>query len=317
MLVHFGTDLVQAEWQEADVCVGTFDGVHLGHQAVIGHAVSRARAAERPCVLVTFDRHPAAVLAPDRTPPAIASLEQNLEMFAQLGVSVCVVLHFDRALASVSAQSFLDEILVGKLRAREVVVGHDFAMGKGRQGDGAWLAQRIETTVVPPYELGGRRVSSTEVRSAIAAGDIATANRLLGRPFAVRGVVVPGRKLGRQLGFPTGNLARSGAQISPPLGIYGGQARTLLGSFRAAISLGVRPTVGGSAPTLEAYLLDYPGDSLYGQTLELAFVERIRDEVAFADLEELKAQIAKDVERVAGLPMPETPGPSQRLYEKR
>lgn len=306
MLLHFGTDLVTAEWSAADACVGTFDGVHLGHQEVIRTALARAKSAERPCVLVTFDRHPAAVLAPDKKPPSVGTLEQNLAVFRSLGVAVCVVLHFDQDLANVSAQSFLDEILIGRLHAVELVVGHDFAMGKGRVGDPAWLAQRIATTVVPPFELDGRRVSSTEVRNSVGAGDVENAARLLGRAFAVQGVVVPGQKLGRELGFPTANIAKSTEQVTPADGVYAGVCRTPHGAFRAAISLGVRPAVKGTTRTLEAYLLDYPGEPLYGQAVELAFCERIRDEQDFADLASLKEQIAKDVERAANVPIQET-----------
>jgi riboflavin kinase/FMN adenylyltransferase len=306
MLVHFGTDLLSPEWPAADVCVGTFDGVHLGHQKVVSTAVERARAAERPCVLVTFDRHPAAVLAPHRKPPAVATLAQNLSIFESLGVPVCLVLHFDEALANVTAQQFLDEILVKRLRATEVVVGHDFAMGKGRVGTAEWLAERIQTTVVPPFELQGKRVSSTAVRESVAAGDVARAAQLLGRPFSVQGVVVPGQRLGRQLGFPTVNLARSGDQLLPADGIYAGTCRTPQGLYRAAVSLGVRPAVASGTRTLEAHLLEYPGGDLYGQSVELSFVARLRSEMDFGSLADLKAQIARDVEQVAGVPMPET-----------
>ena len=143
MIVHFGRELVRAEWNAATVCIGTFDGVHLGHQEVIRTAVERAEAEERPCVLVTFDRHPAHQLAPERKPPAIATLEQNLRMFDRLGVGVCVVLPFDAELSSMSANAFLQEILVETLHAKALVVGHDFAMGKGRVGTASWLSERI------------------------------------------------------------------------------------------------------------------------------------------------------------------------------
>ncbi len=306
MLVHFGTDLIDAEWDSADVCVGTFDGVHLGHQEVISTAVRKARDAERPCVLVTFDRHPAAVLAPHKKPPAVATLEQNLAVFRSLGVPVCVVLHFDEQLASVTAQRFLDEILVGRLKATEAVVGHDFAMGKGREGTAEWLSARIQTTIVPAFQVGGRRVSSSEIRKAVSEGDVVTAALLLGRPFAVQGVVVPGHKLGRQLGFPTINLARSADQVTLGDGIYAAMCRTSLGAFKAAVSQGVRPAVEGTQRTLEAYLIDFPGTSLYGQSVELFLHRRLREERGFASLDELKAQIASDVEQVARVPMQET-----------
>ncbi len=307
MLVHFGTDLIDAEWDAADVCVGTFDGVHLGHQEVILTAVRRAQSAERPCVLVTFDRHPAAVLAPHKKPPAVATLEQNLSVFRSHGVPVCVVLHFDEALASVTAQRFLDEILVGRLRATEAVVGHDFAMGKGREGTAEWLSGHIQTTVVPAFQVGGRRVSSSEIRKAVSEGDVETAASLLGRPFAIQGVVVPGQKLGRQIGFPTINLARSADQVSPADGIYAALCRTPFGTFKAAVSHGVRPAVSGTKRTLEAYLLDYPGRSLYGQTVELMLHKRLREERDFPSIDDLRVQIARDVEQVAGVPMSETP----------
>ncbi len=306
MVVHFGIDALNAEWESAVVCIGTFDGVHRGHQAVLRSALERAVSMEVPCVAVTFDRHPAATLAPESTPLAIASMGQNLACLSEMGVGVCVVLAFDRALATVSAQEFLDRIVVGGLKATHVVVGHDFAMGKGREGTTEWISGRIATTVVPPFLIDGARVSSSQVRDAVAEGDVARAATLLGRPFGVQGVVVAGQKLGRKLGFPTVNVARSIAQVSPSDGVYAGRCRTGSGAFKAAISLGVRPAVGGGERTLEAYLLEHPGGSLYGQSVEILFHSRLRDEMPFDDLERLKAQIARDVEAVASMPMAET-----------
>jgi riboflavin kinase/FMN adenylyltransferase len=306
MVVHFGIDLFEPEWAAADVCIGTFDGVHLGHQQVVRTAVQKARAAEKACVLVTFDRHPAAVLAPHKKPPAVATLDQNLRVFRSLGVPVSIVLHFDEALASVTAQKFLEEILIAKLRADEVVIGHDFAMGKGREGDTKWLADRIATTVVPPFELSGQRVSSTSVRYAIAEGDVVTARSLLGRPFAIQGVVVPGQKLGRQLGFPTINIARSSHLVDPANGIYAGWCRTEVGDFAAAASIGVRPAVGAGPRTTEAYLIDFPGNELYGSAVELYLLDRLRDEQHFESLERLKDQIELDVQEAARVLSEET-----------
>ena len=305
-MIHFGTDLLKAEWGSAIVCVGTFDGVHLGHQKVICTAVEKARATEQPCVLLTFDRHPAATLAPDRKPPAVATLDQNLAVFEKLGVSVCVVLAFDRQFSLVTASEFLEETLVACLKASEVVVGHDFAMGRGREGSTKWLAARIETTVVPPFQLDGRRVSSSEVRAAIADGHVERAGVLLGRPFAVSGVVVSGQRLGHELGYPTINIARSDDQVTPGDGIYAGMCRTGLGEFKAAVSVGLRPAVESDERTIEAYLLDYPGDEIYGQSVELLFHTRLRDQMHFEDLDALKSQIKADVERVATMPIVET-----------
>lgn len=301
MQVHFGLELLNAEWPKSIVCVGTFDGVHLGHQAVIGRACADAAKQELPCIVVTFDRHPAHVLAPDKCPKAIESLGENLEQFDRLGVGVAVVLPFTKELSQTSAETFFNELLVGKLRAVKIVVGHDFAFGKGREGTPEWLKSRIETDVVPPFEIHGVRVSSSAVRAAIATGDIEEAARLLGRPFAVSGIVVSGQRLGRELGYPTANLARSFDQVTPADGIYAGYATTPHGIFRAAVSIGVRPAVGGKDRTIEAFLLDYPGHELYGRNISVALHRRIREERNFDSLDALRDQIARDVAVVASL----------------
>jgi len=222
MQVHFGVGLLRAEWRKSVACVGTFDGVHLGHQAVIREAISQAQDKELPCVLVTFDRHPAAILAPARCPKSLAGLQENLEVFRELGVSATVVLPFDAELSRMSAERFLREILIGAVRASSLVVGHDFAMGNGREGNTDWLASRLPTTVVKPFEIDGVRVSSSAIRRMVSEGQVEDAARLLGRPFALSGVVVGGQKLGRQLGFPTANIARSFDQAVPAQGIYAG-----------------------------------------------------------------------------------------------
>ena len=196
---------------------------------------------------------------------------------------------------------FLDTALVGALRATRIVVGHDFAFGKGREGTPEWLKERIQTDVVPPFEIHGTRVSSSAIRSAIESGQIEEAGRLLGRPFAISGIVVEGQKLGRQLGYPTANLARSFDQVTPAHGIYIGYAKTPHGVFRTAVSIGVRPAVGGTLQTIEAFLLDYPGYDLYGRSISVSLHRRIRDEQNFSSLEALKDQIARDVAEAASL----------------
>lgn len=300
MQVHFGVELLAAEWTRAVVCMGTFDGVHRGHQQVILEAVRQASERESPCVVVTFDRHPAHILAPERCPKPVSSLQSNLAAFESLGAALAVVLPFDYDLSQTSAEDFFQEILLDRIKAEAIVVGHDFAFGHNRQGTPEWLGARIETTVVPAYELDHRRVSSSEIRRAIEAGKVEDADRLLGRPFEIPGVVVAGEKLGRQLGFPTANLARSFDQVLPAFGIYSGELLCPRGTFKAAISIGTRPAVGGNKMTIEAYLLDYPGDSLYGMAVTLKVMTRVRDERDFDSLEALKAQIARDVEVVRG-----------------
>lgn len=299
MQVHFGTELLVPEWDGAVACIGTFDGVHLGHREVIGRAISIGRELELPVAIVTFDRHPAMILRPQSCPKPISSLAGNIRIFESLGASLALILPFDLALSRTSAGEFFQSVLCDRLKAIRVVVGHDFAFGHNREGTADWLNERIETTVVPPFMAEGVRVSSSRIRDAISQGDFQTANKLLGRAWALAGVVVAGKKLGRQLGYPTLNLARSFDQILPPDGIYAGRCETPFGDFKAAISIGCRPTVGGEHRTIEAFLLDYPGEPLYGRAVLLRFLERVRDEAKFDSLEELKEQIGRDVEQVA------------------
>jgi riboflavin kinase / FMN adenylyltransferase len=298
MQVHFGVELLAAEWSRAVVCMGTFDGVHLGHQEVIRTAVKQAAERECPCVLVTFDRHPAHILAPDKCPKSIAALQENLQAFQALGVAVSVILPFDYDLSQTSAADFFNSILIDRIHSEAIVVGHDFAFGHNRQGTPDWLRERIVTTVVPAFQIEGRRVSSSEIRRAIQAGKVEEAARLLGRPFEIPGVVVAGKKLGRQLGFPTANLARSFDQVLPAYGIYSGSLTFPIGTFTAAVSIGTRPAVDGKNMTIEAYLLDYPGDSLYGMPVTLRLLTRVREERTFDSLDALKAQIALDVDEI-------------------
>ncbi len=299
MLLRFGVDGLSPEWPAAIVCIGTFDGVHRGHQEVIGAAVAQARKDELPSVVVTFDRHPLAILAPEKNPPDVGTLGQNLEQFEQLGVDVAVVLKFDPALADTPAEAFFENVLQKALHAEKAVVGHDFAFGKGRQGTPEWLAERLPTQVIPPFELEGHRVSSSRVRKAISEGDVQTAERLLDRRWAQEGVVVSGQKLGRTLGFPTINLARAGNQVLPADGVYAGQAQTTKGTFKAAIGVGLRPTIGEGPRTIEAFLIDYPGESLYGTPVRLSYRKRLRDDRKFDSLEALKEQMAQDVAQAA------------------
>ncbi len=301
MQVHFGVELLHAEWKHAVTCIGTFDGVHLGHQEVIASAVKLARTREWPAVLVTFDRHPAHILAPDRCPPAIASLQSNLANFASMGVAVAVILPFDKALSLTSAASFCDAILVSKIKSGAVVVGYDFAFGHNREGTPEWLQEHLETSVVPPLSIGGSRVSSSAIRAFVASGQVEEAARLLGRPFEVHGVVIPGRKLGRDLGYPTANIGRSFDQVMPADGVYAGDVICSHGMFRAAVGIGMRPAVQGTHRTIEAYLLDYPGHALYGESVTLQLTSRLREELNFATIDELRTQIGLDVEQVRAI----------------
>ncbi len=298
MQVHFGVELLNPEWENAVVCIGTFDGVHLGHQRVVAQAVERAKELEIPVIIVTFDRHPAAILNPAKAPKAIASLKMNLEQLQIHGVGLTVVVAFNAWLSRMSAEEFFQSILVEKLKASCLVVGHDFAMGNGREGNTEWLSQRIETIIVPPFEVNNLRVSSSVIREAITTGNLELANSQLGRGFEVQGFVIHGQKLGRTLGFPTANIARSFDQIMPSDGVYASWFFVNGKQFKCAAAIGTRPAVGGTERTIEAYLLDYPGESLYGQHIRLRLEKYLRPEANFPSIEDLKKQMSKDVESV-------------------
>ena len=301
MQVHFGVELVKPEWKRAVVCIGTFDGVHLGHQQVIKTAVNRAKELEIPVIVVTFDRHPAFILNPSKAPKAIASLKMNLEQLQVHGVGLSVVVAFNAWLSRMSAQEFLQTILIEKLKATCLVVGHDFAMGNGREGNTEWLQNHLETIIVPPFEVDGQRVSSSAIRKAIVSGELDVANAQLGRGFEVQGFVEHGQKLGRELGFPTANIARSFDQVMPRDGVYASWLFVDGKRYQCALAIGTRPAVGGKDRTIEAHLLDYPGHSLYGQHVRLRLETYLRPEVDFASTEALKGQMSKDVESVRAM----------------
>jgi riboflavin kinase / FMN adenylyltransferase len=296
MIVHLGLAGLRAEWNSSIVCMGVFDGVHLGHQSLLAPAAAQGRERELPSIAVTFDRNPLAQLRPDMTPKSLCTLDQKLAWLEDSGVSVAVVVPFDAALAELSAQDFLDSVLIASLKAGKLIIGHDFALGKGRQGTCEWLAERIDTQVISPLEIDGERSSSTLIRRAVKTGHMESAAKHLGRPYALKGVVVSGQKLGRTLGFPTVNLAFSSDLVLPEDGVYAAWAETRFGSYQAGVSIGMRPTVEGKGRTVEAFLIDYPGESLYSTPVTLQFHSRLRGEEKFDSLDALVVQMHKDIE---------------------
>jgi riboflavin kinase/FMN adenylyltransferase len=289
------------------VTIGAFDGVHLGHLEVLRLVNDLARARDLEAAVVTFDRHPAQVVRPDSAPRLLTTLDQKLELLAATGlVDVTCVLTFDEARSTETAARFVEETLVGQLRAHLVVVGADFHFGHRRGGNVALLERMgaehsfevIGLGLVSPEGEGGEPVSSTRIRRLLTEGDVRAAAALLGRPHAVRGTVETGDRRGRELGFPTANLAVAPELCLPADGIYAGSYLGRDGVARpAAISLGRRPTFYETAevPLLEAYVLDFSGD-LYGQPAEVAFVERLRGEERFDSVDALVAQMHRDVE---------------------
>ena len=283
------TRLPDVEPRPRRVAVGTFDGVHLGHREVIRGADT----------VLTFDPHPLSVIAPARAPRLLTTLERKAELVAALGVEELVVVPFDADFAARSAPRFLDEVLAGALGATHVSVGENFRFGHGAKGDPALLRAdgRFEVRVVALLEVDGEVVSSSHIRGLVLGGAVEYADRLLGAPFTIAGEVVHGDKRGRTLGFPTANLIPPEAYVVPGHGVYAASA----GGHPAAVNVGVRPQFQtGRGELIEAYLLDFEGD-LYGETLRLDFVKRLRGERRFPSIDALVEQMSRDVDEVRAL----------------
>jgi riboflavin kinase / FMN adenylyltransferase len=278
------TSLPDAEPRPRHVAIGTFDGVHLGHQAVIDDADTA----------LTFDPHPLEILHPAALPKLIMPFAVKRDVIEGLGVRELVVIPFDRDFASVSAQEFIEHVLIERLGATRCSVGENFRFGAKAKGDPEMLASRseFETRVVPLVEVDGETVSSTRIRALIAAGEMEAAQRCLGAPFMVEGTVIEGDQRGRELGFPTANIVPDDRLAIPGHGVYAAFAS----GIPAAVNVGVRPTFEtGRGVLIETYLIDHEED-LYDKTLRVAFVARLRGEKRFASVEELIAQMRIDVE---------------------
>jgi riboflavin kinase / FMN adenylyltransferase len=282
------------------LALGNFDGVHQGHQAVIGAAIRAARAAGRPALVATFDPHPSRHFRPDAPPFALTTLPQKLGLFAALGLDGAVVIPFDAALAGLSAEAFARAWLAERLGIAHVVTGEDFTFGKGRSGHADTLGALgrelgFTAEAVTPVTRGEEAVSSTRIRTALQAGDMAEATRLLTRPFAIEACVIHGDKRGRTIGVPTANM-ELGDYVRPRYGVYAVRVRLPDGGQANGVAnLGIRPMFDPPRELLETWILDWEGD-LYGKTLGVELVTWLRPERALDGLEALKAQIARDAE---------------------
>lgn len=286
----------------AVVAVGTFDGVHIGHQALISRAVSLAREEGVSCALFTFQNHPLSVLAPDRVPPAISSREERRRVFETLGVGIVIEERFTKELAALSAEDFLAR-LTTNLAPRAVVVGENFSFGAGGRGTPSLLAAKGKelgylAVKVPLLSHAGDVVSSTRIRALLSEGDVRLAGELLGRRFAISGVVVHGDERGRTLGFPTANLVPSEGEACPANGAYAVRVGRENGTtYIGVANVGSNPTFDGNERRVEAHLLDFSGD-LYGEWITVHFVERLRGEKKFPSAEALVEQIRRDEQKV-------------------
>jgi riboflavin kinase/FMN adenylyltransferase len=280
------TRLPDAEKRERRVAVGTFDGVHLGHREVIRGMDT----------VLTFDPHPLAVLHPSALPKLLQTFPVKRDIIGGLGVEELVTIPFDEDFSQRTHEQFVDEVLIDKLGAVEVSVGENFRFGQGAKGDAEYLRSRpeFETRVVPLVEVAGETVSSTQIRALVAAGEVDKAAEMLGGPFLLEGQVVEGDRRGRELGVPTANIVPDDAFAAPGHGVYAAWAH----GYPAAVNVGVRPTFDtGRGLLVEAYLIGYDGD-LYGETLRIGFIERLRGEKRFDSVEDLVEQMRRDVEDV-------------------
>lgn len=285
------------------VTVGTFDGVHRGHQDVLARVVQRARATNRPSVIVTFDPHPLEIVNPAAAPPLLTTFHEKLEIFAQTGVSYVAVVPFTPALAALGAEEFVDDVLRSRFVMAELFVGHDHGFGRGRMGDTDVLRELGKlrgfgvTVLEPVFGAGGHAVSSTAIRRAIAGGDLAKAADGLGRPYAVMGKVIGGDKRGRLLGYPTLNLDTPPShKLLPPDGVYAVRVQTPIGAFGGMLNLGARPTFGDASRRIETHVFDASHD-WYGAPVRLDFISRLRETRPFQGVDALVAQLGIDEAR--------------------
>lgn len=283
------------------VTVGTMDGVHRGHWAVLEAVRRHAERTGRPGVLATFDPHPLRIVRPEAAPRLLTTPPEKREILAETGLEYAVFLPFTPVLARYSPQRFVEEILIGRLRLGALVIGYDHGFGRGRSGDVQTLRRigeeiGFEVEVVPPILVDGEPISSTRIRNAIARGDVRAAARALGRPYSLRGPVVRGEGRGRGLGFPTANIqVGEPDKLLPPDGIYAVRAVLREGSVDGVLHLGPRPTFAGSPPTIELHLFDFDRD-IYGEEVRIDFVERLREIRHFDTVAALVAAIREDCE---------------------
>ena len=302
MSVTYGLEKISPELHGSALAVGVFDGVHWGHRAIFERLIEVSSEAGIRSVALTFEKHPAELLAPKTAPCYITTLEQRLELILAAGVERIVVAEFDAPLASLTPEDFLRRVVCDQFKARHIVVGSNFRFGRDRKGDIRYLASAapamgLGLSVVPSVVIGGGPVSSTRVRTVIARGDVETAAKLLGRRFTLRGTVVTGDRRGRSLGFPTANLQTSPRQLLPARGVYAVEAAVLKSVYSGVCSIGCRPTFGGGQDTIEVHLMGFEG-GIYGETLDVVFCRRLRDEMVFETADKLAQQIRKDLQRV-------------------
>ncbi|MEQ8787329.1 MAG: bifunctional riboflavin kinase/FAD synthetase [Pirellulaceae bacterium] len=298
-LDHLPTELLRGA-----VSIGNFDGVHRGHARIVERLIAKAREVNGPAVVFTFDPHPVRLLRPEAAPPPLTWTERKAELLVELGVDSMIAFPTDEALLALEAEEFFRDIVREKLDARAMVEGPNFHFGRGRRGDIASLTDLcrqadIALEIVEPLMCGERYVSSSRVRECVAAGEVRQAADMLTRPYRIRGLVTHGARRGSQIGFPTANIDAVDT-LTPADGVYACRAIVDKRTWPAAVNIGPNPTFAENARKIEAHLLDFSG-SLYGQPLEVEFLQRLRGVQAFDSVEQLKKQLADDIETTRGV----------------
>ena len=283
------------------VTVGNFDGVHKGHQTLIKKAIEYSKENDLKSVVFTFSNHPVNFFKPGYVKNVI-SHKEKCEILERMGVDIYISIPFDESMTQITAEDYVNKILIEKLHVKKMVIGHDFSFARKREGNPELLREMgkekgFDVEVVNPVVIDGRRVSSTDIRKAIAEGNVAEAEHLIGRYFAVEGTVVKGRQIGRTIGFPTANIQYDNSMVIPGIGIYATLAVIDGEVFCGATSIGTNPTVNGKFISIETYVLDFDGN-LYGKNMRIEFVEKLRDEKKFDSKEALKEQLMKDTKYV-------------------
>ncbi len=292
-------DEITEQFKNACVTIGNFDGVHRGHQLLFNRVVQKARRADGVSVAVTFDPHPLRVLCPDGI-KLISTIQQKIELVEISGIDVLIIVPFDKRFASTTAEHFVDEVLIGKIGVKELVVGYDYAFGKGRSGDISFLKKQGElkgfpVEVVEAYHEDDILVSSTRIREVIGEGDMETAMHLLGRYYQIRGIVQVGKQRGgSEIGYPTANLNLNPKDLIPKHGVYVSHVICEHKCYGGVINIGLNPTFGKKTLVAETHIFDFNED-IYGKPIKINFLKYLRGEVKFSGVKELSAQIGKDI----------------------
>ena len=283
------------------VTIGNFDGVHLGHQRLIQKAVDYARANNLKSVVFTFSNHPVNYFKPN-TVKSIITEKEKRDIVEKLGVDIFISIPFDIRMTEISAVEYIEKILIGRLNIKHIIIGHDFNFARNREGNGLLLKEvskeyGFDVEIVEPILFNEKRVSSTDIRTFLSEGKVKEASELLGRNYYIEGEVIHGRQIGRTIGFRTANVSLEKNSAIPGIGIYSGYVYVQDKKYLGAISVGTNPTVNGRSLSLEVHIIDFNKD-IYGEVIKIEFVDKLRDEINFSSLEELKKQLVIDVEDV-------------------